>query len=117
MNKLIFIYNANSDFISSTLDYAHKLLRPSTYSCNLCTLTHGNLRERKNWKEFRENLDIQFEFLHKNEWEKLSHKFYSYPIILSVQSDNHHVFIHTQTLDAITSIETLIELIKERLNH
>lgn len=117
MNKLIFIYNANSDFISSALDYAHKLLKPSTYACSLCTLTHGNFGERENWKEFRENLDIQLDFLHKDKWEQLSHKTYSYPIILSAEGNNHHIFIHTQTLDAVTSTETLIELIKERLNH
>lgn len=117
MNKLIFIYNANANFISSALDYAHKLLRPSTYACNLCTLTHGNFGEKENWKEFKAQLSIQFEFLHKDEWEQMSNETYSYPIILRIEDNISHVFITTKTLNTITSTETLIELIKEKLSH
>ncbi|NJM95354.1 MAG: GTPase, partial [Acaryochloridaceae cyanobacterium CSU_5_19] len=40
MDRLIFVYNANSGGINTALDIAHKLLSPSTYRCNLCRLTH-----------------------------------------------------------------------------
>ncbi len=41
MNSLLFVYNADSGLVAGLFDSAHKLLSPSTYQCQLCTLTHG----------------------------------------------------------------------------
>ena len=68
--ELIFVYNANSDLFSTVTDFAHKLLSPSTYNCNLCALTYGNFTIKQEWKSFIEELAIKTVFLHKDEFEK-----------------------------------------------
>ncbi len=55
--KLIFVYNANAGKLSAALDIAHKIISPSTYQCNLCSLTHGTFTERDVWKKFSEESD------------------------------------------------------------
>ncbi len=70
MNKkqLVFVYNAGSDFFSSLTDFAHKLLSPSTYQCQLCALTYDNFSMNKEWKTYIENLDVKVVFLYKDEF-------------------------------------------------
>ena len=71
MNHLLFVYNAKSDIINSTFDFAHKIISPKTYGCNLCKLTHGNFGEKKSWKEFKEQNKNKLEFYHKDEFEDM----------------------------------------------
>ena len=65
--KLIFVYNANSGLLNTLRDIGHKTISPQTYQCNLCDLTHGLLKERKQWREFKETATVEMEFLHKDE--------------------------------------------------
>ncbi len=67
--QVIFVYNANSDLFSTVTDFAHKILSPSTYQCQLCALTYGNFSKKQEWKYFVESLSIQTVFLHKDEFE------------------------------------------------
>ena len=112
--KLTFIYNANSGKINTWMDIGHKLISPDTYSCNLCSLTHGVFTEREEWKRYRESSDIELVFLHKNEFEKLyqgdSH--FSYPIILKQDEDGgYQVFLSTEEINALNGIEELLALL------
>lgn len=66
-STIIFVYNADSGLFNALTDTAHKIFSPSTYECNLCALTHGNFGMRNEWKAFLESLNIEMEFLHKNE--------------------------------------------------
>ena len=74
--RLLFVYNADSGIVNSLKDLLHKNFSPSTYQCNLCALTFGNLGMKAPWKEFVDNLGISVKFLHKDEfkskytWEK-----------------------------------------------
>ena len=75
IDKLIFVYNANSGKLNAWLDSAHKIVSPSTYDCQLCDLTYGVFKENVEWVRFRESELItnnvrQLEFLHINEFEK-----------------------------------------------
>ena len=63
--KIIFVYNANSGFVSSLLDIGHKVISPDTYSCNLCKMTYGVVGEREEWKRYRESSKDEMEFLHQ----------------------------------------------------
>ncbi|WP_273567857.1 hypothetical protein [Maribacter halichondriae] len=56
MQKLIFIYNADSGFRNAIIDGAHKILSPNTYECNLCELTFGAFTENKVWAKFRKGV-------------------------------------------------------------
>ncbi|MHA2126941.1 MAG: hypothetical protein ACXACO_14445 [Promethearchaeota archaeon] len=68
--KLVFVYNADSGVVNIVKDFWHKLLRPSTYQCNLCTQTFSAFGMKKDWKKFISNLDMEAEFLHKDEFEE-----------------------------------------------
>jgi len=119
IQKLIFIYNADSGLKNSLLDSAHKILSPSTYDCNLCDITFGVFTENKVWKNFRENTNLEMEFLHKDEYKKqYASKFgnkFTFPIILAQTNNGLEVFVGTEEMNAIEDSEALVELIQERV--
>ena len=79
---LIFVYNTDSNPISSLIDLGHKILSPETYSCSLCKLTHGPFTEIDAWKAFRTSIGFPMEFLHRDEFEKKYNQRFQYPVIL-----------------------------------
>ena len=117
--KLIFVYNANSGTINAVLDSMHKVLSPSTYSCNLCDITFGLVGEKGTWRDFRESFPVEMEFLHKDEYEKgYSSKFgfkFDYPIVLCAVEEELQVLVNTSELNQLGSAEELIKLIEERV--
>jgi hypothetical protein len=122
VQKLIFVYNADSGIRNLIMDGAHKILSPSTYACNLCDITFGNFTENGVWKKFRKQLEAQtteLEFLHKDEFakaykSKFGYKF-TFPIIL-VQGNDLEIFVNTDELNELKNPEELISLLKKRLN-
>ncbi|WP_437371944.1 GTPase [Maribacter litoralis] len=113
--KILFIYNANSDTGSKMLDFAHKIINPATYNCNLCGLTYGSFTENKQWKGFRESLlakGYALEFFHKDEFQKsykskFGHAF-TYPIILVETAHDLEVLVSAEKLNAMETVEDLI---------
>ena len=67
---LVFVYNADSGMFNTLTDIAHKVFSPQTYECNLCAISHSYLSERSEWKEFIQELGVQCEFLHRDEFLK-----------------------------------------------
>ncbi len=110
---LIFIYNADSGKLNALFDVGHKIVRPETYQCDLCTLTHGTFTERKAWKRFRESTSLNLVFLHKDEFERQFENRFSYPVVLR-KGKALEVFISTSELNAMSSPEELVDLITER---
>lgn len=118
MEKLLFVYNANPGKLNASLDILHKAFNPSTYNCNLCSITHGTLGENETWKASRESGNHPMEFLHIDEFQKqyaskFGHKF-SFPIVLAATANGLEVFISSEELNAIGQPEELITIIKER---
>ncbi|AVR44102.1 GTPase [Christiangramia fulva] len=117
--KLLFIYNANSGKANAFVDTLHKIFRPSTYSCDLCNLSFGIFSEKKQWKKFRKNLEVETEFLHRDEFQKkYASKFgykFNYPIVLSENSEGLEVFISDKEFAQISSAKMLMGLIEQRL--
>lgn len=117
--KLVFVYNANSGFRNGILDSLHKIVRPNTYDCKLCDVTYGFFSEKKVWKDFRKRVSGEWEFLHKDEFQKqYASKFgyaFRFPIVLVVSQDGFEVLITKKQLDAIKSPEELIRLIRSRI--
>jgi len=64
---LLFLYAADSGLFNTVTDIAHKIFSPGTYACQLCALTHGNFRVRKEWQQFIESLPVPSQFLHRDE--------------------------------------------------
>lgn len=66
--RVVMIYNADGGIANALLDAAHKLLRPSTYPCSLCAITHGAVSMRADWKRVIAALGVPVAFLHRDEW-------------------------------------------------
>ncbi|MCI5208930.1 MAG: GTPase [Candidatus Electrothrix sp. ATG2] len=110
--KIVFVYNAESGKINTLLDIGHKILRPDTYSCNLCSLTHGVFSEKEEWRQYRAATPHELKFLHKDEFEERygKERGYSYPVILKVLDDGKslEVLLATEEIIALSGIEELM---------
>ena len=116
--QLVFVYNANSGARNAILDSMHKVFSPSTYQCSLCDITFGIVSENKEWKKFREESDLQMDFLHKDEFaqqigNQVAEK-YSLPIILVKENEGLRVLVETEELNQLESAKNLIDLIQKR---
>ena len=111
MEKLLFVYNAKSDIIHSIFDYAHKIIQPSSFSCSLCKLTHGNFSEKKDWKQFRQEVNIEMEFYHIDEFEAIYPKSNSYPVVFKDSNNELQELISTEYLSQISTTQELINLL------
>lgn len=117
--KLIFVYNANSGTWNSVLDSAHKFLKPETYSCKLCAVTHGLAGEKKAWKNYRKSSNIEMVFYHKDEFlSAFASKYllkFDFPAILFAEIGDLQVLISAKEFNEISSVEKLIEIIENRV--
>jgi len=115
MKSLLFVYNAKSDYWSKKIDFAHKIISPSTYSCSLCALTHGNWGKTEVWKAFRIDSDVKMEFIYKNDFQKEHPNYHcEFPIILEREkkSSNLSVVLNNNQLSNLDTVENLITAIK-----
>ena len=64
--ELIFIYNAKSGFINELVDFAHKIISPNTYDCNLCAITYGTFTMEKSWANYVQSLPVKSVFTYKD---------------------------------------------------
>ena len=114
MKQLIFVYNANSDGFSLLTDFAHKIISPSTYKCNLCSLTYGNFSIKKEWKNFIQQLSVETVFLHKDEFEKLYQYQTTLPAIFMKDVDGLKQIISAQEISYCTSLNDLKLLVDQK---
>lgn len=111
-NPLVFVYNADSGLFNTMTDIAHKMFSPSTYSCNLCAITHGLLAEKQEWREFIEQLDMPVEFLHRDEFEGRYHDALdSYPAVLQHNGADFDVLLSASDINRCDSIAALRQMI------
>jgi hypothetical protein len=115
-NKLVFIYNADSGLLNSVKDFWHKALRPSTYQCNLCQNTFGTFGMKKEWKSFISTLEIETEFLHKNDFlEIYDVKDAKYPSAYLLKDGSLTLLITKEEMDKIASITEMEELVSSKI--
>ena len=115
--RLLFVYNADSGLFNTVTDIAHKLLSPSTYTCDLCALTHGHFKVRDKWVGFLQNLDADCEFLHRDEFHaKYGRTDIPLPAIFLNTGDSPAMFIDAHTLGQFGSLDALIAALTQRLD-
>jgi len=117
-SKLIFVYNANSGVVNSLLDAAHKLISPTSYKCDLCTLTFGAATVKAEWKNFVKDLPVSTEFLHIDEFNKKYPSLigkYEFPIVLMQKEENYQVFITSQEFSGYQDLGALMKAVQEKL--
>ncbi len=111
--ELLCIYNAKSDRFNALFDFAHKIVSPSTYACDLCKLTHSNFGERAAWKAFTETSNIPLTFYHLDEFERQYSETFTYPVILKKEANTLAVLLNTEAIARFKTTEELIEGIQE----
>ncbi|HET6243154.1 MAG: hypothetical protein H0V01_07720 [Bacteroidetes bacterium] len=92
--KLIFVYNADGNLFSKTIDFAHKILSPSTYACNLCSITYDNFGMKKEWAEFLRKLNMETIFFYKDEFlKKYGKQKTEFPVIFIDKENSMEVLV------------------------
>ena len=111
---IIFVYNADSGFLNALIDYAHKIISPKTCPCNLCAITYDNFGMKSDWKKFIKSLEVNVEFLHKDEFLKKYKKEGKFPSAFR-KNKELKLFISQEEMKALKSLDEFIELIKKKL--
>lgn len=115
--RILFVYNADGNAISKIKDNLHKIFRPSTYECNLCAVSFGNLGMRSKWKEFIESSPIPVEFLHQDEFVAKYPQFESkFPVAYYEQPNKLSLFISAGEMNQLASEQELIDLVSRKLS-
>ncbi|WP_240905518.1 hypothetical protein [Thiorhodococcus mannitoliphagus] len=113
--RLIFVYKADADPFSRLTDAAHKIISPQTYSCDLCLLTHGWLRERSAWRAFIQALPLACEFLHRDQLEaRFPHVAVELPVVLRLTDAAPSVCLDAAAIRGCASLEDLMDLLSAR---
>jgi hypothetical protein len=116
MDKLIFVYNADSGLLNAMKDWAHKIVSPETYPCSLCALTYDNLGMRRPWREFVKEMGYEVEFLHRDELaEQYGIKDVKLPASFTLQNGKPKLWINSETMDACESLDDLQTLVTRKL--
>ena len=115
MEKLIFVFNADSGFLNTVADIGHKIFSPQTYDCGLCMLTHGKFSENEKWKNFRDSFQLTMEFYHKDEFEDRFDQKFEYPCVLAQQGSDFVMKINKKQIGELSSVDELISRIESFL--
>ena len=109
---VVFVYNADSGLFNTLTDIAHKIFSPQTYECNLCAITYGNFAIRKEWQEFLETLDMELEFLHRDEFIDIyGLKEIRLPAIFRKTEGGLQLWITAEEINRCTGIDELKTLL------
>ncbi|MFQ5670013.1 MAG: hypothetical protein ACE5HD_05780 [Acidobacteriota bacterium] len=65
IERLVFVYEGKSGFLSATVDTVRKVLM--IRGCALCGITHGLAGEKAEWKACRKEIGLPIEYLHQDE--------------------------------------------------
>lgn len=103
---------------SKYLNNIHKIVSPQTYSCNLCNLTHDSFSEKKEWRDFRKNVPLDFLFMYKNEFFKSypadKFKNLKFPVVFEKYTKNLTVVLDAEKLASIQTTKQLIGFLQKK---
>ena len=115
--KIVFVYNADSGVVNIVKDFWHKLLRPSTYACNLCAQTFSAFGMKKDWKKFIDKLDVEAEFLHKDEFEeKYEVSDAKFPSAYLKNGTSLNLLINQEEMNNVKSLDEMEALVLAKLS-
>lgn len=116
MSKLIFVYNANSSLFAQAKDYVHKYVSPKTYGCKLCGLTWGAAGEKKEWRDFVNNLQYPSEFLHRDEFFNQHPKYRNskLPAVFLKENGKVNSLIPASEINQQNSLYELQDLVRQK---
>ncbi len=116
IEKLVFVYAADSGLFNALTDYAHKILSPKTYECSLCALTYGPLGMNRAWANFVRDLGTAVEFLHRDE---LVQKYGAFetelPAVFRLDGNALRPWISAPEIRSCTTLDELMILVRKHI--
>src|SRR5689334_20118258 len=113
--QLIFVYNADGGIFGTLADFAHKIFSPSTYSCNLCALTHGDFIMKHEWRSFIQTLPLEVIFLHRDAFQKQYNIPSPMPGAFLRAHETLTEIISKQEIEGCASLDALKLLLKSKI--
>ena len=102
--------------MSKSLDFAHKIISPNTYQCNLCSLTYGNFGIKKEWQDFLNTIQMETKFMYANQYQQLfPNQNQTFPAIFLVQNNQWKSLISPKDFEDLQTLQQLIQLLKSKL--
>ena len=114
-SELIFIYNAKSGLVNEFLDFAHKIVSPSTYNCNLCAISYGNFSMKKKWSDYISSLPVRSTFTYKDKVSEYGYNNIELPSIIFRNGSRSKVIISSEEINKLKKIDQLINILSDRL--
>ena len=113
--ELIFIYNAKSGLVNELVDFAHKIISPQTYECNLCAITYGAFTMEKRWANYIHELPVKSVFTYKDKLVSEELKKTKLPSIFIRDGEKLNELISANEINNINDLEDLIRVLNTRL--
>ena len=114
-SELIFVYNAKSGMVNEFLDFAHKIVSPSTYNCNLCAISYGNFTMKKKWSDYITSLPVRSTFTYKDKVSEYGFNNIELPSIIFRNGSRSKVIISSEEINKLKKIDQLINILSDRL--
>ena len=113
--ELIFIYNAKSGVVNELIDFAHKIVSPETYDCNLCAISYGAFSMKKKWSTYIETLPFKSTFTYKDKFSKNGYSNIKFPSVFIRINEKLDEIISATEINEINNLDQLIGLLNQKL--
>jgi hypothetical protein len=117
MEKLLFVYNADSGLLNGLKDLLHKNISPQTYACRLCAVTYDNFGMISDWRKFWQGLGKPVEFLHRDELaQQYGLKEVSLPAaFIHSQMNGTRLWLDAEAMNHCQTLDDLKELVQKNI--
>ena len=113
--ELIFIYNTKSGVVNELIDFAHKIVSPETYDCNLCAISYGAFSMKKKWSTYIETLPFKSTFTYKDKFSKNGYSNIKFPSVFIQSNEKLDEIISATEINEIKNLDQLIGLLNQKL--
>ena len=113
--ELIFIYNVKSGVVNELIDFAHKIVSPETYNCNLCAISYGAFSMKKKWSTYIETLPFKSTFTYKDKFSKNGYSNINFPSVFIRSNEKLDEIISATEINEIKNLDQLIGLLNQKL--
>ena len=115
--KLVFVFNADSGKLNAVKDSIKKIFNKAAYECNLCGVAFGTFGMKNNFKNFIQNLEVETDFLHKDEFpgDYPEPDVVEFPCCYVLRDGKMEIFIGKDEMDSFANQEELIEAVKTKV--
>ena len=113
--ELIFIYNAKSGFINELVDFAHKIISPETYDCNLFSITYGSFRMEKRLADYIQSLPINSIFTYQDKLYDNKLKNVKLPSVFLRNGTELKELISSVEINKLNELQQLIKILDKKL--